>query len=566
MFIRQSRSKRNGKVHITYQIAESYRDQEGKVKQRTLLHLGPAKKFLEKDIDTLINGLLKAKGLTLGELESSFDEVKSFGQIWGLIHLWKELKISQTVAREKHKTAIEFDLDAHIKSLVFNRLDDPASKLRLLTWLQTVHIPGIDSRFIRYEYLLRAMDFLISHKRAIEDAISKRLLDLFNRDLKLCFYDLTSTYFEAERSLTEDDIRKKGYSRDRRSDREQIVIGVVMTADGLPIAHYTFPGNMADRSTLREVIEDICHRFGVKQVTLVADKGMVSGKNLHFLIESGYSFILGESVRQSKVAKEVIQEAFKERQIHSPDSDSYVYETQKEKLVKIKADSGGKTKQTTYRAVLRYVACYNSQMALKKYQTRMNRIREALEEIEAIQSKNIEVEDRYSQIVGVLSKKRLSRFFDVKMDEEDIILTRKADELGFEEQCDGWFLTISRDMALDKESLIQRYKQLKYVEHGFYELKHSLKLRPNNHWTPPRIKAHVMVCFIAFQMAVLFEKRLRGLQMTWERAMEKLRPIAVVEWSQKGKQMRGLVKVKSEQMEIYKAIGSSKPTMASLSS
>ena len=131
MFVKKSQSKRNGRVHTTFQIAESYRDQNGKVRHRILLHLGPEDKFLQKDVDTLINGLLRAKGLTLKELDSEIDQVKSFGQIWALIHLWKELKMSQIIAREQKKSGIKFDLEAHLKSLVFNRLDDPSSKLKL---------------------------------------------------------------------------------------------------------------------------------------------------------------------------------------------------------------------------------------------------------------------------------------------------------------------------------------------------------------------------------------------------------------------------------------------------
>lgn len=229
MFVRESRSKRNDKVHRTFQIVESYRNESGNVRQRTLLHLGPSDKFLEKDVDNLINGLLRAKGLTLESLDSDVDNVKYFGQIYALIHLWKELNISQIIAKSKTKSSskIQFDLEKQIKSLVFNRLDDPSSKLKLLTWLETVHIPGLNSEEIRYEYLLRAMDFLVKHKRIIEGKISQQILTMFDHELKLCFYDLTSTYFEADNSLTDDDIRKKGYSRDHRSDLEQIVIGVV---------------------------------------------------------------------------------------------------------------------------------------------------------------------------------------------------------------------------------------------------------------------------------------------------------------------------------------------------
>ncbi|MCD6375215.1 MAG: hypothetical protein J7L94_06775, partial [Caldisericaceae bacterium] len=96
------------------------------------------------------------------------------------------------------------------------------------------------------------------------------------------------------------------------------------------------------------------------------------------------------------------------------------------------------------------------------------------------------------------------------------------------------------------------------------ELKHSLNLRPNYHWTEKRIKAHVMVCFLAFQMAVLFEKRLSGLKLSWERAMERLRRVVVVEWENEGRRRKGLSRVHDEQLEIFDEIGSSKPTLLSL--
>jgi transposase len=552
-------------VHTTYQIAESYRDENGKIRQRILLHLGPADKFFEKDIDTLINGLLKAKGLTLEALDSDIDNVKAFGHIWALMHLWKELKISQSIARARGKSKIEFDLDHHIKSLVFNRLDDPSSKLRLLTWLEVVYIPGIKREDIRYEYLLRAMDFLIAHKREIEDGISHQMLNLFNRELKLCFYDLTSSYFEAESSLIEGDIRRLGYSRDHRPDREQIVIGVVMSGDGIPLAHYTFPGNTSDRSTLQMVVGDIVRRFGVDRVTLVADKGMVSGANLRFLVETGQDFILGESARQSKTAREVISEAAAQRQSVSPRSESYIYETQKDKISRItQVGDNGEPQTSTYRVGLRYVACYNGKMALKKYQTRTRRISDALGEIERLERKEISIEECYSQIKGLLELKGLNRFFRVELSGKAVLVNKNDEELAYEALCDGWFLIITKNQKLYKEKIVERYKDLKYVEHGFFELKHSLELRPNFHWTEKRIKAHVLVCFLAFQMAVLFERRLGGLQLTWERAMEKLKRIQVIEWEGKNRERKGLVRTKPEQLEIFQAIGSPKPTMAAL--
>ena len=553
MFVKKSQSKRNGKVHTTFQIAESYRDQNGKVRHRILLHLGPEDKFLQKDVDTLINGLLRAKGLTLKELDSEIDQVKSFGQIWALIHLWKELKMSQIIAREQKKSGIKFDLEAHLKSLVFNRLDDPSSKLKLLTWLETVYLPGVDREAIRYEYLLRAMDFLIDHKEKIENHLACRLLNLFNQELKVCFYDLTSSYFEAENSIVEGDIRRFGYSRDHRNDREQIVIGVVMTGDGLPIAHYVFPGNTADRSTLKEMLEDIRRRFKVKDIQLVADKGLLSSENLWHLIQQGYEFILGESVRNSREARSVINEAV----AHKEKTNETVYESVRDR--KIKLQNG---KKETIK--VRYVASYNAHMALKRYQRRINCINEFLELSEAIKKKEISIAEKYHQIKSVLSKKRLSRFFTVELMDDDIRIEKNDEVLSAEARSDGWFLVISNASQMSKSEIISRYKDLKYVEHSFYELKHSLDLRPNFHWTEKRIRAHVMICFIAFQMAVLFERRLSDLKLSWEKAMDRLRRIVVVEWENEGRCRKGLSRTHGEQLEIFEKLGTSKPTLLTL--
>ena len=564
MFIRKSASKRNGRVHETYQIVESYRDENKKTKQRILLHLGPADKFLKQDIDSLLNGLLKAKGMNLSELGGEFDSTKSFGQIWALLHLWNELKISQTIAREKEKTNIQFDLDTHMKSLIFNRIDDPCSKLKLLTWLETVHIPGLETNSIRYEHLLRTMDFIISHKKKIEDRIAYRFMSIFDTDIKLCFYDITSTYFEADSSLVEGDIRQKGYTRDHRSDREQIVIGVVMTQDNIPIAHYTFSGNTADRSTVQEVVSDIKKRFRVESVTLVADKGMVSGKNLKFLLDNGEDFILGESVRQTVTAREVIVEAASERRNKAPLSKSYVYESNKEKIINFEIEVDGKIKKKKVRKYLRYVACYNGDVALKKYSTRMKNVVSCLDEIEIIENKNISVSDKYFQVKSYLAKKHLTRFFEVEIENRTIQIRKNEESLKQEETTDGWFLIITSKSDVNKEKVVEKYKDLKYVEHGFFELKHSLELRPNYHWTRQRILAHVMICFMAFQLSVLFEKRLESIKLSWEKAVEKLRQISVIEWTAGNRKRNGLVKCHEDQLNIFNLIGCSKPTLKSL--
>lgn len=557
MFIKRSASARKGKEHKspTLSIVKSYRDEYGKSRHKYLLHLGREDEFMKKDIDSLLNGLLKLKGITLEDVTEKFDSSKSIGQIWAFMELWKKLKISQAVAKLKRSTKIDFNLEEHLQALVFNRLDDPSSKLKLMTWLETVYLPDIKKKDIKYEYLFRAMDFLIEHKRQIEDRIAHQYLTLFDTSVKLCFYDITSTYFEAEASLVEDDIRKKGHTRDYRGDREQIVIGIVMTQDGIPIAHYTFDGNTADSKTVQPVLKDIKKRFRVDNITIVADKGMSGGSNIKALIDNGDDFILGESSKTSKVGKEAIELAHKEKEQNSPNSEEYIFDTVLTKeIFYFEPSSDGKQTRKSVEKELRYVASYNRKVALKKYRTRQENFSKAYEFVSQTNRSYINIDDKYSDIKSYLKKKRLTRFFEIVKYDDVIELSEKKENIRSEEKSDGWFVVITMNKSLSKQKIISKYKELKYVEHSFAELKHSLKLRPNYHWTQRRIKSHVMVCFIAFQLACLFEKKIESLEMSWEKAVNKLRNIHIVEWNTKDRHRIGLTRPRDEQQTIFKLL------------
>mgnify|MGYP001111560448 CR=1 FL=1 len=561
MFIKRNASKLKGKKakYPTLTIVESKRGKDGKPRHVQLLHLGREDKFMEKDLDTLLNGLLKLKGPSLDELTEEFDSSKSIGQIWAFMELWKQLKVSQTIARLKKKTKIEIDLDDYLKALVFNRLDDPGSKLRLISWLETVYLPGIKTQDIKYENLLRTMDFLIKHKQQIEDQIAYQYLTLFDSHVKICFYDITSTYFEAEASICNNDIRQNGYSRDSRSDRRQIVIGVVMTQDGIPIAHYTFQGNTVDSKTVQPVLEDIKKRFGVENITIVADKGMSGGNNLKALIDNGDDFILGESAKTSKVGKEAVNLAFQAKEKEDPEADEFVYDTvlTKEIFYHEPLDEDNLIRKSVEKEI-RYVASYNKKVAKKKHLTRQENFAKTYEFVSQINRKQISIDDKYADIKNFLKKKHMTRFFDIVKHGDEIEISEKTDNLRNEEKSDGWFVVITLNKERPKEKVIEKYKELKYVEHGFAELKHSIKLRPNFHWTENRINAHVMVCFVAFQLACLFEKRIKSLEMSWEKAVHKLRQIHVIEWTIKDRHRKGLTKTTDVQQDIFNLLGCQK--------
>lgn len=558
MYIKVSASQRKGKVakYHTVSLVESFKDEKGVSRHRYLLHFGRLDEFIKKDLDSILNGLLKLKGITLEDVTEEFDSCKSVGQIWAFMEIWRRLKITQNIEKLKKKTKISFNLEDHLKALVFNRLDDPGSKLRLISWLETVYLPGIKANDITYEYLFRAMDFLIAHKEQIEDSIAYNYLTLFDSSVKLCFYDITSTYFEAEASIVEGDIRDEGYSRDEKPHKKQIVIGVVMTQDGIPIAHYTFVGNTIDSKTVRPVLEDIKKRFNIENITLVADKGMSSGNNLKSLIDNGDDFILGESAKISVVGREVVNLASAEKARKDPQADEFIYDAVlTKKIFYTESLSSEETITKSVEKELRYVTSYNAKVARKKLRTRQENFAKAYEFVSLINGKTISIDDKYSDIKNFLRRRHLTRFFEISRCEDSVEIVQKEENIRNEEKSDGWFVVITLNRELPKETIIEKYKELKYVEHGFFELKHSLKLRPNYHWTEKRIKAHVMVCFIAFQMACFFEKKIKNLGVSWEKGVRKLKRIHVVEWTGKGGSKIGLTKTTNEQQEIFDLIG-----------
>lgn len=563
MYVRTSKSTRNGKTYTTAQIVEGYRTPEGKVRQKILFNLGSVEKLLDRDIDNLINGLLRIKGQTRPEQNNDILSMQKFGHIWAAMMIFKELKIGITLRKAARKTQTEFDVVKHIEVMVINRLDDPHSKLGLLSWLEEVCLPTVDRKSIKYPNLLRAMDFLIKNKREIEDGIAQRFLTLFDTKLKLCFYDLTSSYFESEREI-DNDIRKRGYSRDHRPDRRQIVIGVVTNQEGIPLAHYTFDGNTSDRSTLIEVVREIKSRFGVREVILVADKGMTSKANYGWLRDAGVRFIFGESKRMRETVRKGLVEAEKKRrrQPAGEDEREKLFYHEERGYVKMRGEDGKDSELP-----VRHIYCRNPETAKKQRERRERSLDGFFDLAAELKSSNRPSEECYHLLREYVLKHRISKLVEVPGDlfSEDVRL--REDELKFEESADGWFV-ISTDTdvgdGFTAEEVVAQYKCLQMVENGFRTLKSTLDIRPMFHWTPRRIRAHVFICFLALQITVLIDKRLKASRTTFERAFEKLRKIGVVTWRSGNSYSRALSVADAEQSDIFKALRVPKPTIKSL--
>jgi hypothetical protein len=295
------------------QLVESYRDDGGRVKKRTVATLGRLDQ-LSGDLDAVIRGLMKVTGQDPANLtppEITFESAKAFGDLWALTELWNTLGFSEL--RKIFRAArYHREVESCLRAMVFNRLCDPDSKLGVLRWLETVSMPGLPDQGLTHQQLLRSMDALVEHQSSVDRVTASLLRPLIDQDLSMVFYDLTTIRTEGLSHLA-GDVRHFGMSKEGMIAR-QFLLGIVQTADGLPIHHQVFDGNAAETKTLQPTIETILHRFpSLRRLILVADRGLLGLENLaalqSFRLSSGepLEFILAVPGRRYSDFAELLE-------------------------------------------------------------------------------------------------------------------------------------------------------------------------------------------------------------------------------------------------------------------
>jgi hypothetical protein len=266
------------------QLVKSFRDEAGLVKKRTVATLGRLDQ-LGGELDSVIDGLMKISGRkppAANEPTSVvFESARALGNVWALTELWNELGFSdlrRVLRRTRHTT----DVEALVRIMVLNRLCDPDSKLGVLRWLQTVALPDVEVNAVTHQQLLRSMDALMEQQDAVDAVVSGWLRPMVDQDLSVVFYDMTT--IRAEGLSTQGaDVRKFGMAKEGLIAR-QFMLGVVQTADGLPIYHEVFDGNTAETKTLLPTLAKVMERFPhIRRLVLVADRGLLSLDNLKAL-------------------------------------------------------------------------------------------------------------------------------------------------------------------------------------------------------------------------------------------------------------------------------------------
>lgn len=556
MFIKLTRSG----GHSYAQLVESFRNEEGKPRQRTVATIGRLDET-GGAVDSLLNGLLRAKGRQgdggAATPQVQFESALALGDVWALDQLWKELgfdSLAGVFRKARYTTPVEHAL----RVMVFNRLCDPESKLGVLRWLETVSLPEVDTASLTHQHLLRSMDALMDHQEAVDDVVAGLLRPLIDRDLSLVFYDLT-TIRAAGLSEQSADVRKYGMAKEGIIAR-QFMLGVVQTAEGLPIYHEVFDGNQAESPTLLPTLKTVLIRFAhIKRLIVVADRGLLSLDNMEELgkikLPSGQAleFILAVPGRRYGEFVQILQD-FQRKAAGA-----------KEEII-----------EETHWGKLRLVIAHNPEQAQE--QTTLRRERIALLQTKAQQwagkldgqdagevSRGRKLSDSgaKARLYHEVCEAHLARI--VKVDLKTELFSYTIDEAAQSqaEMMDGKLLLVTNVQDLKPVDVVARYKALADIERGFRVLKSEIEIAPVYHRLPQRIRAHAMLCFMALIVYRVMRQRLKlaKSELSPEKALAQLRRIQRHSVRiNSAEPIAGISTINSQQSNLFAALNLKKPT------
>jgi transposase len=369
------------------------------------------------------------------------------------------------------------------KSLVISRLLYPGSKLYLIDYLHYFKHQDIEK-----DRIYRFLDNLYNKeiKQIIEKCVYNHTLKIIDNDLIVSFYDVTTLHFENE---SEDDLRKIGYSKEGKLNRPQIQLGLLTTVEGYPLAYEVYEGNKFEGHTLIDILKQFQETFQIKHKPIVvADKGMLSNCNLIELSKSGYKYIIGARIKAlPNVLKKQISNL-----VFLNDMDTKEIKLDEELICKEK-------RKVKDKAIIRQrlILSYSTQRAKKDSYLRQKALKQLKHKIE--KSNNITKSDLKSPYLKFLDLDKHCKI-EFKLNKEKIAIDEKLDGIK------GY---ITNDFSLKHQDIIQHYKNLWHIEKAFRISKTDLEIRPIYHSIEHRIKAHILIAFVAYAIYMEFERKLR---------------------------------------------------------
>jgi transposase len=540
MYLRSTRRKKDGKLHRYYSIVESRRLSTGHVAQRTVLYLGEINDKQEAswrkslsvfdddrrqyttmslfpDDRVIPDDAIDGIRVRLGELELRNPRV--FGNCWLGCELWRELGLDEFWQERLSEGREAIGWEKVLQLLVVNRLIEPGSEYRLHRhWFLTSAMDQLlntDFVVAEKDRLYRCLDRILKHKRELFVFLRKKWADLFHADFEVLLYDLTSTYFEGE--MEQNPKAQRGYSRDGRPDCLQLVIALVVTTDGFPLAYEVMDGNTSDRTTLREFLTQVENTYGKAKRVWVMDRGIPTEE------------ILAEMRAPERATFYLVG---------TPKSRISQHEKQWLDLPWQRVRDSVEVKLYTHENEL-YVLAKSDGRQQKEIAMRRRRLVRLLLKLRAMR-RSLPSRDQLLLRIGA-AKKEAGRAFGlvkIQLPGKDEAVTRDSFRFQLDktrlkevERRDGYYLLRSNLTGEDPAVLWSRYVQLTQIESVFRSLKSELGIRPIYHQKEDRADAHILIAFLAYCLQVTLKNRLMAYApgLTPSAVLEKLGTVQMID-------------------------------------
>jgi len=540
MFLRVTRRVKDGKEHRYWSIVENRRGALGRVVQRQVLYLGEINDSQQAAWCRCIEVFEPSSGeseqvalfpedrpapqLAQKAVHVRLDQLqlkrpRQWGACWLTSELWQQLRLDE-FWREKLRPSREGTdwLDV-LKTLVTYRLVDPGSEWRLhREWYERSamrDLLGRTGEMIELQSLYRCLDRILPQKREMFSFLSERWRDLFQVGYEVLLYDLTSTYFECD--PPERGKRRHGYSRDKRPDCVQVVIALIVTPDGLPLAYEVLAGNTSDKTTLKDFLEKIEQQYGKANRTWVMDRGIPTEEVLREMREgpSPVSYLVGTPRgRLSRMEKDFLQQPW-----------AKVKDSVEVKLLPREGEL--------------YILARSQGRRQKERAMRRRRLKRLWKRLHELQAQRLTRDELLLKLGAAKSEAGMTyRLVKVQVPtaQETVgpapfTVTLLKDKLRQAIRREGHYLLRSNLTGEDPAILWQHYIQLTEIESVFRDLKNDLAIRPIYHQKDRRIEAHIFVSFLAYCLYATLRQRLRALApgLTSRAVIEKMSAIQMVD-------------------------------------
>jgi transposase len=549
MYLRTTRQRRkHGPDAIYYQLAENYYHKDRRRSEtRVIYTFGRADQVDPEALRRLAQSILRVANDARIDLPArtfppdvgidDIEQVYMYGVLYAAHALWEELGIGPLLREKMEQDGCQAPHETALFAMTAHRLARPASTLACSEhWLaDDVYWP--DAQGLALEHLYRALDFLLHHIESLEQELFFRTADLFTADVDLIFWDTTTLYCEIDEEDEDGEdwhgreipaLRKRGHNKEGRDGNPQVVVGLALTREGLPVRSWVFPGNTADVTTIDHLKDDL-RGWRLNRCVFVGDSGMFSEANRQRLSRALGRYILAVPMRKvTEVQREVLSRPGRYRDVATNLRVKEVY-----------VGTGERRR--------RYVVCYNPEEGAREQAHRERLLALVRAELAAL---DVRQADHPKKACELMASRRFGRY--LRMDARGR-LGLDTTKVAAEATYDGKFVVTTNDDTLDAEDVALGYTSMSLIEGCFRRMKTTgLRTRPIYHWRPHRIIAHVKLCVLALLLERAAELRC---QQTWRTIRQTLDQLKGVRYRMHGKTILQNTQVTAPIAETLRSLG-----------